>query len=206
MSFPPSSFCPFFFPCTISEHRNHVLTLSLFNFQTTLLDPETGKERKLTVLRWNPTLANLSLMALGSSAPEIMLAVIEAVGSLDLPPSDGLGTFCIVGSAAFNLLAISALCVAAIPDGEKREIEGMGVFGCTAFFSIFAYVWLILVVMDNKVTLLEAYLTVFFFVLLLALAYGQDIGWKFGGGVQVRRNVSIDRRKEGIDIVMSVVK
>lgn len=28
---------------------------------------------------WNPTVANLSLMALGSSAPEIMLSVIETL-------------------------------------------------------------------------------------------------------------------------------
>ena len=56
-------------------------------------------------------------MALGSSAPEIMLAVIEAAGTRDDPPGDGLGPFCIVGSAAFNLLAISAVCVMAIPEG-----------------------------------------------------------------------------------------
>jgi solute carrier family 8 (sodium/calcium exchanger) len=28
---------------------------------------------------WNPTVANLTLMALGSSAPEILLSVIETV-------------------------------------------------------------------------------------------------------------------------------
>jgi solute carrier family 8 (sodium/calcium exchanger) len=31
---------------------------------------------------WNPTVANLTLMALGSSAPEIMLNVIETVMTL----------------------------------------------------------------------------------------------------------------------------
>ncbi|KAK6041222.1 hypothetical protein COOONC_21273 [Cooperia oncophora] len=29
---------------------------------------------------WNPTVANLTLMALGSSAPEILLSIIEIVG------------------------------------------------------------------------------------------------------------------------------
>ena len=37
----------------------------------------TGKRR--IVRFWNPTVANLSLMALGSSAPEIMLNVMEIV-------------------------------------------------------------------------------------------------------------------------------
>ena len=34
---------------------------------------------KTKVNVWNPTVANLTLMALGSSAPEILLNVIETV-------------------------------------------------------------------------------------------------------------------------------
>ena len=41
-------------------------------------DKKTGKKRVHRF--WNPTVANLSLMALGSSAPEIMLNVVEVVG------------------------------------------------------------------------------------------------------------------------------
>ena len=32
---------------------------------------------------WNPTVANLTLMALGSSAPEILLALLETSTKLD---------------------------------------------------------------------------------------------------------------------------
>lgn len=42
-------------------------------------DPKTGEESEVEVLVWNATVANLTLMALGSSAPEILLAVIETV-------------------------------------------------------------------------------------------------------------------------------
>lgn len=35
----------------------------------------------MEVLVWNETVANLTLMALGSSAPEILLAIIEIVSS-----------------------------------------------------------------------------------------------------------------------------
>ena len=42
----------------------------------------SGNERTIQVLVWNPTVANLTLMALGSSAPEIMLAVVETLLSL----------------------------------------------------------------------------------------------------------------------------
>lgn len=41
-----------------------------------------GNERTIQVLLWNPTVANLTLMALGSSAPEIMLAVVETLLTL----------------------------------------------------------------------------------------------------------------------------
>lgn len=41
-----------------------------------------GEETEISVLVWNPTVANLTLMALGSSAPEIMLAAIETIINL----------------------------------------------------------------------------------------------------------------------------
>ena len=71
---------------------------------------------------WNDTVANLTLMALGSSAPEILLSIIEIIKKGFTAGEMGPGA--IVGSAAFNLLCISAVCVVAIPDGETRFIKG----------------------------------------------------------------------------------
>ena len=42
------------------------------------VDQTDGKTYHLEVPVWNATIANLTLMALGSSAPEILLSVIEA--------------------------------------------------------------------------------------------------------------------------------
>jgi len=67
---------------------------------------------------WNETVSNLTLMALGSSAPEILLSVIEVVGNNFEAGDLGPGT--IVGSAAFNLFVIIGLCVSVIPEGEVR--------------------------------------------------------------------------------------
>ena len=49
--------------------------------QTTLVieTDDFGKETIVEKTVWNATVANLTLMALGSSAPEIMLAVLETV-------------------------------------------------------------------------------------------------------------------------------
>ena len=71
---------------------------------------------------WNDTVANLTLMALGSSAPEILLSVIEIIGNGFEAGKLGPGT--IVGSAAFNLMAISSVCIMAIPGTETRKIKG----------------------------------------------------------------------------------
>lgn len=128
---------------------------------------------------WNPTVANLTLMALGSSAPEILLSVIEIISN-DFFAGD-LGPSTIVGSASFNLLVITAICVAALPDGEKRAITEMSVFKTTSFFSIFAYVWLLIILMGpwspNVVEIWEAILTFLFFPMLVLMAYSADRGW-----------------------------
>ena len=102
-------------------------------------------------------------MALGSSAPEILLAVIETISSLGDCPGE-LGASTIVGSAAFNLLIISAVSIYAVSketDKEKddperdqevdpgiKRIYDMGVFAITATASILAYVWMWYVLID----------------------------------------------------------
>merc|ERR1719217_376370 len=124
-------------------------------------DKETGKKR--TVYVWNATVANLTLMALGSSAPEILLSLIEITSDNFFLGPLGAGT--IVGSAAFNLLCISACCVAAIPDGEVRYIKEMHVYMITASCSVFAYLWLMFILMASSpdvCTIWEAVVTLLF--------------------------------------------
>merc|ERR550525_536328 len=59
--------------------------------------------------------------------------------------SEKLGPSTIVGSASFNLLAISAVCIAGVPTGEIRRIKAFPVFIITSFFSVFAYIWIVIV-------------------------------------------------------------
>ena len=74
---------------------------------------------------WNDTVANLTLMALGSSAPEILLSCIEIIGRGFRAGDLGPGT--IVGSAAFNLFCITGFCVIGVPTPETRRIEAINV-------------------------------------------------------------------------------
>jgi len=85
-----------------------------------------------------------------------------------------------VGSAAFNLFFIGAVCVGAIPGEEYSKINQYGVFVFTASASIFAYLWLFIVLSvnsPNQVDLYEAIITLLFFPLLIIGAYAQDQYW-----------------------------
>ena len=129
---------------------------------------------------WNATVANLTLMALGSSAPEILLSVIGTVQDIESLPSK-LGPSTIVGSAAFNLLIISGVSIIAVGTKEEPEIKkiyDVGVFAVTSIASLFAYIWLYLTLKEfdspEVVESWEAWLTLIFFFILIIMAFGAD--------------------------------
>ncbi|XP_053297514.1 solute carrier family 8 member 4a isoform X4 [Pleuronectes platessa] len=134
-----------------------------------------GEITKTTVRVWNETVSNLTLMALGSSAPEILLSVIEVIGHNF--EAGSLGPSTIVGSAAFNMFIIIAICVFVVPENEVRKIKHLRVFFVTAAWSVFAYIWLYLILSvfsPGEVALWEAVLTFLFFPLCVLQAWIAD--------------------------------
>lgn len=124
---------------------------------------------------WNETVSNLTLMALGSSAPEIMLSVVEVCGHGF--NAGELGPNTIVGSAAFNMFVIIGLCVSVIPDGETRKVKHLRVFFVTATWSVFAYIWLYLILAvfsPGVVQIWEGLVTLAFFPICVGFAYVAD--------------------------------
>ncbi|KAM7394831.1 hypothetical protein PAMP_021611 [Pampus punctatissimus] len=142
--------------------------------QITIKKPN-GEKITTTVRIWNETVSNLTLMALGSSAPEILLSVVEVCGHNF--NAGQLGPNTIVGSAAFNMFVIIGLCVYVIPDGETRKVKHLRVFFVTATWSVFAYTWLYLILAffsPGIVEIWEGLLTLFFFPICVGLAYVAD--------------------------------
>ncbi|KAM3852979.1 sodium/calcium exchanger 3 isoform 1-T1 [Vipera latastei] len=134
-----------------------------------------GEAITTTIRIWNETVSNLTLMALGSSAPEILLSLIEVCGHGFI--AGELGPSTIVGSAAFNMFIIIAICVYVIPDGETRKIKHLRVFFVTAAWSIFAYIWLYMILAvfsPGVVQVWEGLLTLFFFPVCVILAWIAD--------------------------------
>ena len=147
----------------------------------------TSKEKEVTVRKpdgettvvcvriWNETVSNLTLMALGSSAPEIMLSIIEIIGN-GFEAGD-LGPSTIVGSAAFNLFVIIGICIFFIPNNEVRRIKHLRVFFITATWSIFAYLWMYLIIAVISVGVIDVWegvLTFLFFPATVVTAYIAD--------------------------------
>ncbi|VDM55162.1 unnamed protein product [Angiostrongylus costaricensis] len=135
----------------------------------------TGEPYTILIRVWNETVSNLTLMALGSSAPEILLSVVEIFGNNF--EAGELGPSTIVGSAAFNLFVIIAFCIFAIPSGQVRRIQREYVFWVTVVWSTFAYIWLYLILCvfsPNEVEVWEGLLTFIFFPLTVISAYVAD--------------------------------
>ncbi|KAK2896943.1 hypothetical protein QQF64_005443 [Cirrhinus molitorella] len=134
-----------------------------------------GETTTTTIRVWNETVSNLTLMALGSSTPEILLSVIEVCGHEFY--AGELGPSTIVGSAAFNMFVIIGLCVSVIPEGEVRKVKHLRVFFVTAAWSMFAYIWLYMILAvfsPNVVQVWEGLLTLAFFPICVILAWVAD--------------------------------
>ncbi|CAH1797885.1 unnamed protein product [Owenia fusiformis] len=162
-------------------------------------DEETQQKVEREVLVWNETVANLTLMALGSSAPEILIAVGETLQNLNQIGNpnvgDGLGTFTIIGSAAFNLLIITGICIVSVPSPQVKPIKEIGVFCITAVWSIFAYFWMLIVlqwVSPQIIEPWEAFVTLAFFPIMVVMSYAQDSGW----WCKKRKSVGTDSQDE----------
>ncbi|CAF4178930.1 unnamed protein product, partial [Rotaria sordida] len=79
-----------------------------------------------------------------------------------------------IGSAAYKLLIICALCIVSINAPETRRIKLYNVFLVTSFFGLFAYIWLFIVlslISKDVVDLWEATITFLMFPLVVILAY-----------------------------------
>jgi solute carrier family 8 (sodium/calcium exchanger) len=140
-----------------------------------------GNKQTVMVRYWNETVSNLTLMALGSSAPEILLSIIEIFGN-NFEAGD-LGPNTIVGSAAYNLFVIIGYCILVVPKDEIRRIKHLRVFFVTASWSIFAYVWLYLIIAvfsRGVIDVWEAFLTFLFFPATVISAYMVDTKIFFG--------------------------
>ena len=94
---------------------------------------------------------------------------------------------------------IISYCIIKIPPADPennetgiRRIADMGVFTITAFFSVFAYLWLLIILLiwtPDQVTVIEGVLSFLFFPLVVCLAYGADRNWFKGDKISPNQHI-----------------
>ncbi|CAF1575545.1 unnamed protein product [Rotaria sordida] len=146
-------------------HMSAIETITSRKKKVRYPDPEE-KDKYITVEvpKWNNIGANVT--------PEILLSIIEIIKNRFEAEELGPGT--IIGSAAYKLLIICALCIVSINAPETRRIKLYNVFLVTSFFGLFAYIWLFIVlslISKDVVDLWEATITFLMFPLVVILAY-----------------------------------
>lgn len=103
-----------------------------------------GQMKPVTRPFWSDVVKNLTLYVLGFSAPEIFITLIE-IAKHDFEKAD-LGPETIVGSRAYHLFIITAICIVSVPRNEAKRVRRLRVYIITSFWSIFAYIWVYLVI------------------------------------------------------------
>eukprot|EP00250_Pteridium_aquilinum_P018050 c23918_g1_i1 orf=228-1613(-) len=118
-------------------------------------DPDTGLLVTKRQRVWNFAVADITLLAFGTSFPQISLATIDAILNLG------------------NLYA----------GGESiKKVVDLGVWAVDLAWSLWAYVWLYIILLvwtPEVITIWEAGLTVLQFFILILHAYAQDQSWPF---------------------------
>lgn len=88
-----------------------------------------------------------------------------------------LGPGSVVGSAAFNLLFITAVCIASVGSNETRRVNQIKVYAITLVYSMIGYAWLIMILRvtsPNIIDVWEAFGTLLLFFGLIISAYYCD--------------------------------
>jgi len=118
-----------------------------------------------------PSVAGASLMAMGSSAPELAIALLSLFSGGGEHSDVGIGT--IVGSAVFNILIITGVSAMAMP----AKVQARAIVRDCTFYA--ASVGLLLFVFrDGQIVVYEALLFIGLYVAYLALLFR----WSDAGG------------------------
>lgn len=127
---------------------------------------------------WNTAVASVTLTALGSSAPQLLLTIVELFS--DNFFGDELGPSTVIGSAAFNVFFVLGICTWSVKTDKVKKICHQNLFGVLSACSLLSYLWLFLVVSvisPDVVEVLEGVITLVLYAMFVGMVYMTDKGY-----------------------------
>ena len=146
--------------------------------KTLRIKDENGLYKDENVNCWNPTIANFTLLALASSAPEIFLVLIETLKNLG-GTHTYMGPSALLGSAAVHTLvwAIAVLSYSSDDVSTAKNIEQYKVYWVAVFFAFLAFLWTFITIRlwtPDEVSIAEAIVTLCLLLLFILSVYVAD--------------------------------
>lgn len=144
-------------------------------------------------IRWKlpPTVAGASLMAVGSSAPELSIAVFSLFREGGAHSDVGIGT--IVGSAVFNILVITG--VSAIV--REARITLPAIIRDTVFY-LLSIVLLVTVFWDGRIEIHECLVLLFIYAAYLMYLFMSSSGEEITGETEIPEEIMLPESPRGV--------
>jgi solute carrier family 8 (sodium/calcium exchanger) len=133
-----------------------------------------GKKVWIEEPLWNSGIANVTLMALAASAPEIFMCFFGTFSNLGSAPNQ-IGPIVLIGSASFNMLIGTGISILAA--SKVKKVYNLCSFLTTAAFATAAYIWLfvaLLVVSPGVIEIKEAVITLLGYPILIITIWASE--------------------------------
>ena len=117
--------------------------------------------------RWNSQIANVTLLAIGTSAPEICLCFFSTFIEVGGAPNP-LGPMVLMGTSSFNLLLVTGISI--IMAAEVKRLYDISAFLVTGAFATCAFIWLFVILLvssPGRIDLWEAIVTLLLYPILI---------------------------------------
>ena len=153
-----------------------------------------GNPKIIKTSVWHPVISGLTFEAIGTTSPEILIPLIEMFKTHF--QGNKLGPSLIVGSGAYHLFIVTAVCLFSVRESSGKPIKDLHLFFSTASFALLAYLSVFIfldVVTPKTIDIWEAAVTLMMYptMVLTCWLIARRIPFRFFDRFLNRHNTAI---------------
>jgi len=117
--------------------------------------------------RWNSQIANVTLLAIGISFPEICMCFFSTFIEVNGKPNP-LGPMVMMGTSSFNILLVTGIAI--LYGSSVKRLYDVAAFLVTGIFATIGFIWLFIILLissPGKIELWEAIVTLLMYPILV---------------------------------------